>query len=285
MYPGTSRVGAVESLLQAVPSWLTTACVVVLLALALLLAVLYLLGFLQGRRVSFWPPTIDPMSRTASAGSSTSTDADAATDSGSHALSRLARAGLIDIFRDDEDPRFLSFFLERIRCAERIIFCTGLGLRFLYAKHRLTRAIRQRVIEADELSVYLLFGDPANPALLQRIKEEIPAVEGHYTMNWPLVHFEFVDAEVRRDLSEAQRGRVHVERLSFFPMTSVIRIDTVFLLYPYGAPSQSGWSSPWFAVDGARAETDEIVPFLTTFCEYALSHRKPMPLNNSSTAA
>lgn len=177
-------------------------------------------------------------------------------------------------FWDDTDDRFQIAFSDAIENAAERMVIVSMGFSLLGGHgHQLARRLRDKILQNADFRLYCLLADGENRALAARVAEELANIEGGYAPDWPEQFFRFCSDELYFGLSAAQKERLVVDQLTFFPMLTVIQLDSVFFARPYGEPSRQGRRSPWLMLDAESADTPW-VSFLSQFVEYSLTHRR-----------
>lgn len=164
----------------------------------------------------------------------------------------LAANGLLRIYQSAESSDFTHRVEELITGAQYEVTAIGLGNSYLAHSGMLLRAIRSRMLSRDKLSVNILFASPQSPALRERIREEqaYSKTAKHFVeKGWEYTFYEKVYDDLHSGLPQNAAERLRVERLPFFVMSAVIRIDDIALIQPYGTPLQPGGKCPWIEVD------------------------------------
>jgi broad specificity phosphatase PhoE len=173
-------------------------------------------------------------------------------DSKEELASNLVKAGLLRVYKSAESREFAHRVESLISGAQYEITVIGLGNSYLAHSGILLRAIRDRLVNQGKVNVNVLFATPQSPALRERIREEhAHSKNAHHFVErgWEHTFFEKVNDELSAGLPQHSLNRLRIERLPFFVMSAVIRIDDTALFQPYGTPLQPGGKCPWIELD------------------------------------
>lgn len=186
----------------------------------------------------------------------------------------LEREGLRTVFTSDYDPAFGADLLSRVSSAAKSVILAGMGLSFLKGNTELIGAIVTALQTSPQLSVEIYYGDPLNPGIRNRVREEAreSARQGTaYTKTWPKDHSDSILKALRSKLRAADYARLSFRLTDCLPMVSIIRVDDAFVWYPYGTPNIRGKQSPWILMERTGTAT---TPPLIRFLEESLSYYK-----------
>ena len=193
----------------------------------------------------------------------------------------LLQSGMRRVYFSGESREFMQRIDDLIERAQYEIIAIGLGNSYLAHSDRLLRSIRERAIHRTSLQVQILFADPRSPALRERIREETvgKAVAKHFVeRGWEFTFFDKVFEELKTNVEISTAERVRVERLPFFVMSAILRIDDIAFIQPYGTPNQPGGKCPWIEVDMRNSE-GSLSAFIDTYIrassrELSCTHRR-----------
>lgn len=177
---------------------------------------------------------------------------------------RFLTEGIIQVFKSASDPNLINFLLEKIANAKSEVIATGLGLGIFAHNRDILNAISSRLNEEDNFRVNIYLGSESNVGVANRIKEEKEA-HARLGLNYDTKWISRYPAEIKgvllRQVDPNARSRLKVEQVQTCPMISVIKIDNIFLFFPYGTPDIRGSQSPWLSIKG-DSDRSEFAKFL-----------------------
>ncbi|MBI5275979.1 MAG: hypothetical protein HY854_05910 [Burkholderiales bacterium] len=184
--------------------------------------------------------------------------------------SSIVREGVSDVFASDFDPAFTSQLVAKLNGARRSIVFAGMGLSFLKGNTALVLTLTTALHRVRELTVEIFYGDPSNPGIRNRIREEASdgALRGRaYSRDWPKTHIASIRRALESRLTSEEQGRLKIRAASCLPMATIVRADDAYFWYAYGTPNIRGKESPWIMLD-APGEDSELRKFLDTCIAY-----------------
>jgi hypothetical protein len=186
----------------------------------------------------------------------------------------VEREGVLDTFVSDSDPRFLAVAQEALSSARTEIVAAGLGLGFLSHNPSLVDAmVRSMNARHSTVKVSLLHGSESVNGVAARIAEEQSwhdARQFNYDKEWVTRYPQSIRDRVVRQLSAGAASRFDIRAIVFTPYVSVLKVDDLVFMSPYGPPGLRGSDSPWILLDG-RAAGGFLLKFVSTFLEEATS--------------
>lgn len=196
-------------------------------------------------------------------------------DSKEELATNLVKAGFLRVYRSAESTEFAQRVETLISGAQYEITAIGLGNSYLAHSGILLRAIRDRLVGRQKVNVNILFATPQSPALRERIREEHAYSKSarHFVeRGWEHTFFEKVTDELSAGLPDDTLCRLRVERLPFFVMSAMLRIDDIALFQPYGTPLQPGGKCPWIELD-MRINNGELYQFVEDFISASVAKK------------
>lgn len=177
---------------------------------------------------------------------------------------RFLKEGIIQVFKSANDPNLLEFLMEQVSSARSEIIAAGLGLGILAHNRDLLNNIASRLNDEDNFRVSIFLGSNDNAGVSNRINEEKVAHDKlglNYDPSWVSRYPAEIKGVLLSQVNQSAHARLKVELADSCPMISAIKIDNIYLFFPYGTPDIRGSQSPWLAIK-ADSEYSEFAKFL-----------------------
>jgi len=177
---------------------------------------------------------------------------------------RYIDEGIIKVFKSANDPNLIDYITELLRNAKSEIIAVGLGLGIFSHNQDILKLISERVNKESNFRACIYIGDEKNPGVINRVKEE---KEAHselglsYYENWVERYPKEINSFLSKEINSDSMHKYTFKKTDTFTMISFIKIDNIFLFFPYGTPNIRGSQSPWIAIS-ADAEKSEFANFL-----------------------
>jgi hypothetical protein len=159
--------------------------------------------------------------------------------------------GILDVFRDANDPKLLSTLQSSIDQAHDEIIAFGLGLGILHNNRNLLGAMAARLNETKNLTVAIYTGAATNSGVNNRIKEETNWHNRkgmNYDPNWVDKYPKEISTVLHALTKPDHHVRLTTKNVDVCAMFGCIKIDDRLFMFPYGSPDVRGSESPWLSL-------------------------------------
>lgn len=157
--------------------------------------------------------------------------------------------GIVEIYRNANDPKLASRLEELIGTAQTEIIAFGLGLGILNNNRSLLIAIAQRINSTPNLKTTILLGSEQNIGVMNRLEEEYAWHQNravNYDKDWVTKYPAEISSIIMSYTDEKNAPRVSVEQIDTCFMYGSIVIDGHAFFHLYGSPDIRGSESPWY---------------------------------------
>lgn len=183
---------------------------------------------------------------------------------------RFIDEGILKVYQSSTDAKLLEFMLTEIKNSKSEVIAVGLGLGILSHNYQLLEAIAEKLNNVDNYRLKIFLGSADNNGVKNRIHEEKLAHDKNklnYDESWIKRYPSEINGVLRGFISDKCEHKFLLKEIDSCPMVSVIKIDSIFLFFPYGTPNIKGSHSPWIVIDG-NAEQSAMVKFLTGILKF-----------------
>jgi hypothetical protein len=186
------------------------------------------------------------------------------------ARERFIDEGILKVYKSSTDAKMLEFMLNEISSSKSEVIAVGLGLGILSHNYQLLDAIAERVNNVDNFRLKIFLGSANNNGVQNRIHEEKLVHDKnnlYYDDSWITIYRSEISSVLNKIIEGDCAHKLTIKEIDTCPMVSVIKIDNIYLFFPYGTPNVKGSHSPWIVIDG-NADRSALVKFLKDIIQF-----------------
>lgn len=183
---------------------------------------------------------------------------------------RFVDEGILKVYKSATDPNLLDYLLTEIINSKSEFIAIGLGLGILSHNPQLLHAISEKINKVSNYRIRVFLGSSKNEGVKNRIREEKLAhdkMQLNYDETWITRYFSEINSLLKSYVNKGFENKFQVKEIDTCPMISVLKIDDLYVFFPYGTPNIKGSQSPWILVDG-EAENSSLVKYLKDIIAY-----------------
>ncbi|MCE7062358.1 hypothetical protein [Dyadobacter sp. CY343] len=183
---------------------------------------------------------------------------------------RFIEEGILRVFKSSTDSQLLEFMHAEIKASRSEVIAIGLGLGVLSHNYQLLEAIADKINSVDNFRLKIFLGSSENNGVINRIKEEKLTHDKNklnYDESWIKRYPSEITGVLNGFISDKCKYKFVMKEIDSCPMLSVVKIDDIFLFFPYGTPNIKGSHSPWIVIDGS-AEHSAMAKFLKNIVKF-----------------